>query len=156
MTRHLGIAALAVLLLAAARADPPTSRGTLRGAVEGSFRCAVEARAAGEVVALTITALEPAGEVLALAPGAFQVGSPLAPRRYALADLIAARASVTTRDGTLYSATKTSRSRGEVTLTLRQVEGPVAGRYQAHGAVQVELLPSGSPKADRVTIEIEF
>lgn len=156
MARGTWLLATWALLATPARAGEAACQGTLRGAVEGTFRCTVEARPDGEAVGLSVTALGPVGESRSFAPGGFQLAAPLRAGTYRLGDMQAARSSIIASTGALYSATRTSGQRGEVTLTLSSVAGPKGGAYRVHGTLHAVLLPSGSPRQDSVTLDVEF
>jgi hypothetical protein len=142
-----------------APADGPACQGTLRGAVAGTFRCTVAARdGADGQLSIEFTALDLPGGAMTLAPGGFQLEPPLGPRTWSLAEMAAARVTVTASDGSLYSATRTSRSRGEVTLALREASrlAGSAGAWKVRGTLRAVLRPSGSPRTDEVVVELSF
>jgi len=156
-------ALILVLSLAAAAAasakDLAPCKGELSGAVKGTFRCAVEVRDGGDgVVTLGVTALEPVAGVQSLAPGGFQLPGPLKARTYTLADVVNGRVAVIAADGVLYSATRTTGTRGEATLALREVKrlAQPAGAWAVRGRLEARLKPSGSPRADEIVLVVEF
>jgi len=152
-------AALAALLIGwagPARAGAPTCHGTARGAVEGTFDCAVEARHLGESVGVTFSALAQVGDAQSFGLGGFQLAAPLRVGQYALADMLAARSSVISGSGALYAATRTSRDHGEVRLVLKSIRPLASGAYEVHGTLHAVLAPSGAARQDDITIEVEF
>jgi hypothetical protein len=152
-------AALAALLIGGAgpaRAGETTCHGTARGAVEGSFGCAVEARSLGEAVGVTFSALAQVGDAQSFGLGGFQLAPPLRAGQYDLADMLAARSSVISSSGALYAATRTSRDHGEVRLVLRTVRPLASGAYEVHGTLHAVLAPSGTARQDSITIDVEF
>lgn len=147
--------ALLSLLLTAA----PVCTGQLEGSVEGSFDCSVvvERRADGREF-LTIAATGPVANVPSCVPGSFEVTGLLHKGTYGLDRLGPGKASVAAENGTLYTATKTTGQRGEVTLTLERVEkgapGSTAPRLQ--GSYRARLVPAGSGKTGEVRITVTF
>jgi hypothetical protein len=152
-----------LLLVLALLLAPPGVRaaerrcsGKLSGAVKGTFRCTVTATAGPEGRGyLVITPEGPVEGARAFSPGAFELAGPLAAGSYDLASLVAARSSLITDDGALFSATRTTSARGEATLTLRSVE-QLGGKTVAGGALRARLLPSGTFKTGEVLVEVEF
>jgi hypothetical protein len=154
---------LSCLLVLALAAFPPGARaaericsGKLSGAAKGSFDCVVEVTIGSEGQSyLVIAPKGPVEGVRAFSPGAFEFAGPLAAGSYDLASLVAARSSLITDDGALFSATKTTGARGELTLTLQSVTKD-RGKTLASGMLRVRLLPSGTLKSGDVRVEVEF
>lgn len=161
MTTHAAVAA-ALLALAAApgdRAPAPRCSGTLSGAVRGRFACVAEvARSEDGKLLLVITPKGPIPGVPSYAPGAFELPEPLNPGTYTLADLGAGRASVAAEGGALYTATKTSSTRGEVTLVLRSVRRSQKGPpgYVVRGTYSARLVPAGAGREGTVVVDVRF
>jgi hypothetical protein len=67
-------------------------------------------------------------------------------------------ASVAAEGGTLYTATKTSSQRGEVTVTLRSATPDPArpGGFVVHGSYRARLLPAGGGKQGEVVVAVRF
>jgi hypothetical protein len=151
---------LASLALAAAPARAaPDCRGTLSGAAKGAFGCvAVLASDDEGKVFFVLQAKDAVQGVPSYAPGAFELPGAPAVRTYRLADLGAGKASVLVDAGTMYSATKTTGTRGEVTLTLKSVKRDPKKKsaWVAHGTYRARLLPAGSPREDEVVVEATF
>jgi hypothetical protein len=156
-TRALWTTAMALALWGSAHAAEPACRGTVSGAVAGTFRCAVEARQDEGHLALTITALDPVGEAQSFSPGGFEVPAPARPGTYTLATLGPSRIAIISKAGTLYSATRTTRARGEARLVLSRLAPQAAPPTLAvHGTLTAVLKPSGSPATDEVRLEVTF
>jgi hypothetical protein len=141
-----------------ARGDETECRGTLSGAVTGRFRCSVALEVAGDgKTYFVLTARESIDRVPSYAPGAFEVPDPVTPATYTLDTLGMGRASVALEGGALYTATKTSSQRGEVTLALRSVRrARPAGAYTVHGTYRARLVPAGAGKRGEVVVEVTF
>jgi hypothetical protein len=129
------------------------------GAVRATFACVAELITTPDgkpVFAITPTDAIP--DVPAYRPGAFELPPPPAPGTYTLDGLGMGIASLAAEGGTLYTATKTSSQRGEVTLTLRSVkpdpERP--GGYVVHGTYRARLIPAGGGKQGEVVFEVSF
>lgn len=154
------VLALMVLLVAApAAAEPVKCTGTLSGAVTAKFSCAVTLVDVGDGMALLDLRLDgPVEGVQSFAPGSFQVPLPVQARRYAMEALGQGRASLIDAAGTLFSATRTTRSRGDVTIVLRGVERDAArpGSWIVHGTYRARLVPSGSATRDEVHVDVSF
>jgi hypothetical protein len=141
----------------AARAGAGECRGKLSGAVKGKFRCAVAVEPAADgKTYFVITAREPVEGVPAYAPGAFEVPGEVKAATYTLDTLGMGRASVAVEGGALYTATKTSSQRGEVTITLRSVQRNSVGGYTVHGTYRARLAPAGGGKPGEVVVEVTF
>lgn len=152
------VAALLVALAAAPAATAPACQGTLSGSAKGSFPCRVSAFAQDGNHYLVIEPLGPVEGVPGYWPGSLQLpGKPVA-RRYGLDDLVAARASVGAEGGTLYTATKTSSQRGEMTLQLRSVKADKAkpGVFLVRGTFRAKLIPVGAGKSGEVQLDVTF
>lgn len=151
---------LAALLLASALAAPaaPACKGTISGAVKGSFTCKVGAFAKDGSHYLVIEPQGPVEGVPGYWPGSFELPGKPEARRYTLDELVAGRASVAAEGGALYSATKTSGQRGEVTLELRSVvaDGKQAGAFRVRGSYRARLIPVGAGKSGEVQLDVTF
>lgn len=151
---------LAVLALSVstARAEP-ACRGRLSGKVTGTFACDVSLTEPGDGEAMFV--VQPRGpvpDVPAYAPGAFRVPLPVRAGTFTLQDLGMGKASVAAEGGVLYTATKTTGQRGEVTLLLREAR-PDPGRKGAwivHGTYRAKLIPAGAGKQGEVLVEVDF
>ncbi|HUL60259.1 MAG TPA: hypothetical protein VLU43_13335 [Anaeromyxobacteraceae bacterium] len=144
---------------AAAGDTRPACSGTLSGAVEGKFECtATLARGPGGKAVFVVAPRSFPDGVPSYDPGAFEVPEPVSARTYTLDTLGHGMARVAVESGTLYTATKTSSQRGEVTLTLtRATPDPAArGAWTIGGTYRARLLPSGSPRKDAVVVEVRF
>ena len=91
-------------------------------------------------------------------PGTFEITGLLRPGTYTLDQLGAGRASVAAENRTLYTATKTTGQRGEVTLVIESVEKDPArpGGRRIHGTYRARLLPAGGGKSGEVLVLVEF
>lgn len=153
---------LAAVLLAAlaapAGASDPQCKGTLSGAVKGTFTCKASAFSRADGHFLSFEPLGPIDGVPGYWPGSFQLPDKPAARRYTLDAVLAGRASVGAEGGALYSATKTTGQRGEVTIDLRSVKpDPKApGTYQVRGTYRARLIPVGAGKSGEVLVEVTF
>ena len=68
-----------------------------------------------------------------------------------LVEVIAAEGSA------LYTATRTTSQRGEVTLVLTSVrKGPGGKGHVAHGTYRAKLVPVGAGKSGEVVIDVTF
>jgi hypothetical protein len=151
--------AVAALLLAAPAAGGEPCQGRLTGSVTGTFSCEVSLLDPGDGEAtFVVRPTAPIPDVPSYAPGAFRVPLPVAARTFVLDDLGMGKASVAAEGGVLYTATKTTGQRGEVTLTLRTVERDprVAGAWIVHGTYRARLVPAGSGKQGEVIVEVTF
>jgi hypothetical protein len=155
------VAVLLALALSPAGAakEPPDCRGTLSGAVKGTFTCSVEVRPSesGNVY-LSFVPLERVEGVPGLEPGAFELPVPLAVRLYTLESILAGRAAVYAPGGATYSAYRTTGSKGEVLLTLTRAarDAKAAGGWVVSGTYRARLRPTASPKEDEVIVEVSF
>ncbi len=153
---------LAALALAAALAAPaapaPACKGPISGAVKGTFACRVDAFAKDGSHYLVIEPLGPVEGVPGYWPGSFELPGKPEARRYTLDDLVAGRASVAAEGGALYSATKTSGQRGEVTLQLKSVKADAkqAGAFRVRGSYRARLIPVGAGKSGEVQLDVSF
>jgi hypothetical protein len=137
----------------------PACQGTLSGMVKGTFACDVTLTEPGDGEALFV--VQPRGpvpDVPSYAPGAFRVPLPISARTYTLDDLGMGKASVAAEGGTLYTATRTSGQRGEVTLVLRTVKQDQGkkGSWIVHGTYRARLIPAGAGKQGEVIVEVTF
>ncbi len=138
---------------------PASCQGTLGGAVTGSFTCLAGAVPGDDgQVFFVITALDAVRGVVTYQPGSFELRRPVAPGTYTLETLGVGMATVAAEGGTLFSATKTSSQRGEVTLSLRSVTPDPArpGGFAVHGSLRARLLPAGAGKTGEVVVEVRF
>jgi hypothetical protein len=158
------LTAIAAMLAAAALATghpasraPTACKGTISGAVQASFDCVATVRPVGDgKLVFVVDGKAPIADVPSYAPGGFEL--PQAPRatRYTLDTLGMGRASVAARGGTLFTATKTSGQRGEVTLTFTSVKKRPDGAYDVRGRYRARLLPAGHGKQGEVVVEATF
>lgn len=158
--------ALAALLLGAAalpsaaadKARAQGCRGTLSGAVQGKFLCTARVFTQGDTVYFSIDPAGPLKDIPGYSPGSFEIPDKVEARTWTLDQLGVGRASAAHKNGTLYSAQKTSSQRGEVKLTLRSaVSDPKAkGAWIVHGKYRARLPPAGAGKEGEVTVEVEF
>lgn len=154
------VAAVLALPLAAAAAgtDAAACRGTLAGAVTGRFGCLAEIveREDGRHV-FVLRPRDVLDGVPTYQPGSFELPGPPSPRSYTLEALGMGMASVAAEGGVLYTATKTSSQRGEVSLVFTTVRrGKGNGPWTVHGTYRARLLPAGGGKAGEVTVEARF
>ncbi len=151
--------ALAVGLAAAPGAAHAGCKGRLSGAVTGSFSCeaAVTVAADGRSF-FVISPTSTISSVPSYAPGAFELPAAPAVRTYTLESLGMGRASVAAEGGALYTATRTTGQRGEVTLTLTRVERRSGGDggYLVRGSYRARLLPAAAGRKDEVRVEVDF
>jgi hypothetical protein len=152
------LAALALAALAAPAA-PAACRGEVTGSISARFGCLAEVVTSpdGKPV-FVITPTDAIADVPVYKPGAFQLPAPPKAGRYTLDELGMGMASLAAEGGTLFTATKTSSRRGEVTLTLRTVKRDPArpGAYVVHGSYHARLVPAGGGKQGEVVFEVTF
>ena len=158
MRSMLLVAAAAALAVSTARAEP-ACQGRLSGKVTGTFTCDVTLSEPGDGEAMFV--VQPRGpipDVPAYAPGAFRVPLPVRARTFTLDDLGMGKASVAAEGGALYTATKTTGQRGEVTLVLREVKQDPGkkGAWVVHGTYRARLVPAGAGKQGDVLVEVAF
>lgn len=150
----------AAALLAApglALAAPTTCKGTISGRVTGAFECTVRVKVLDPLqIAFEIRPTAPVKDVPALAPGSFIIARPVRAITYTLDTLGPGRASVADDGTTLFTATKTSSQRGEVTLTLTSAAPGKDGVEELHGTYRAKLIPAGGGKKGEVTVEVTF
>lgn len=156
----LTLALLQTLVLAGpatARAGEPACRGALTGKVAAVFDCLVRLKdvdaSTSAIEILPTAAIE---GVAAVSPGAFLLSRPVKPGTFTLETLGVGRASVAAEGGTLYAASKTSSTKGEVTLTLTSVSRAKDGSTIVHGSYRARLLPAGGGKTGEVLVVVEF
>jgi hypothetical protein len=89
-------------------------------------------------------------------PGSFLVARPIKPGTLTLETIGLGRATVAKEGGTLYIASKTQSTRGEVTLTITSVEPAGRGFHLIHGTYRARLLPAGAGKSGEVIVEATF
>jgi hypothetical protein len=160
---RLGLPSAAVLALLAGgavpAAEPARCEGTLSGDVQAKFACAVllGTQPGGEL-AFVISIPGPLEGVPSLVPGAFQLPAPARKGTFTLAELGMGKASVAREGGALYTATKTSSQRGEVTLTLTSVKksAKVPGGYDVRGTYRAKLVPVGGGLTGEVVVDVKF
>jgi len=105
----------------------------------------------------SIEPLAPVGGVPSYAPGVFELPLPVETKTYTIETLGPGRASVAAEGGTLYTATKTTGRRGEVTLTLEVVKkNTKAGTWNVHGVYRAVLVPVGAGKSGEVVVDVTF
>jgi hypothetical protein len=140
-----------------APAAPPACRGTISGSVTATFDCAVTV-APGEDgrTYLTIAPTTRVEDVPSLVPGSFDVTDVLRPGTWKLDDLGMGKASLAASGGTLFTATKTTGQRGEVTLTWKSVRKRKDGSWNVSGTYRARLLPVGAGKTGEVVVEASF
>lgn len=153
------LAALAFSFATAAVAAEPTCQGRLSGKVTGTFACDVSLTEPGDGEAMF--AVQPRGpvpDVPAYAPGAFRVPLPVRTGKFTLDELGMGKASVAAEGGVLYTATKTTGQRGEVTLLLREAKPDPGkkGAWIVHGTYRAKLIPAGAGKQGEVLVEVDF
>jgi hypothetical protein len=144
---------------AAAAAKAPGCRGKLSGSVTAKFACSMTmGTGADGTIAFVISTPGPVPGIPALVPGSFQVPGPRPGRTYTLDELGLGRASVAAEGGALYTATKTTGQRGEVTLTLRSVKkhATIPGGYEVHGRYRARLVPAGGGRTGEVIVDVDF
>lgn len=144
----------------AARADAPARcEGTLSGDVKARFACSVVlgTQPSGDR-AFVISTPGPVEGIPSLVPGGFMFPLPVKPGTYTLAELGMGKASVAAEGGALYTATKTSSQRGEVTLTLRSVKQSVKipGGFDVRGTYRARLVPVGGGRGGEVVVDVRF
>jgi hypothetical protein len=151
-------ASLAVVAGAAVtRAEDGGCAGTLAGAVKGTFACdALVTTGRDGKAYFDVRPRGPIDGVPSYAPGTFELPPPVAAGTYTLETLGLGRASVAAPGGALYTATKTSGRRGEVTLTLASVRRVSQGAFAVHGTYRARLLPAGAGKSGEVVVEVRF
>lgn len=152
-------ALLAASAAATAGAKPPACEGRLTGAVSGKFACVVRLAPGGDgELFFVITPRDRIEGVPTYQPGSFQLPRPVRAGKYTLDTLGVGMASVAAEGGTLYTATKTSSQRGEVTLTLATVRADpaTAGAHEVHGSYRARLSAAGSGKRGEVVVEVRF
>jgi hypothetical protein len=156
-------AALALALTAipaGARADEPACTGALSGAFAATFKCAVTVRDLGDGTA--VIDLKQTEKVEGI--GAFGVGSWIIPgkpsrRSYSFDALGLGKSSVILdKDGALFTASRTMRSRGEVSLELTSVAPAKSapGTYAVHGSFRARLIPMANARKDEVLVQVTF
>lgn len=141
-----------------ASAAPPECRASLSGAVQAEFACLVAVTDFQEGAVFVLHAQAPVPGIPSVVPGAFKVPLPVQAGTYTLDTLGHGKASVAAEGGTLYTATKTSSQRGEVTLTFtKAVKDPKSkGAYVVHGSYRARLIPAGGGKQGEVVVEAKF
>jgi len=150
-----------VLALASssALAEPPACKGKLSGSVQAEFACVVRLATSDEgKVVFSLVPTSTIEDVPVYQPGSFVLPGPPTTQTYTLDGLGLGIASVAREGGTLFTASKTSSQRGEVTLVLRTVkQDPVSrGSYLVHGTYRARLLPAGAGKTGEVIVEASF
>jgi len=162
MSRRLA-GALLVLSVGASPGLPaaadPACAGSLSGSVTGKFGCAVSLVAgSGDATYLVIAPTSRVEGVPSLVPGSFDVTGLLQPGTYTLDQLGMGKASVAAEGGTLFTATKTTGQRGEVTLVLSKVrkDGKGVASWKVHGTYRARLIPAGGGKSGEVVVDVKF
>lgn len=162
--RALTLPLLGLLLspsLARAATDVPRQvrcTGTLSGSVKGTFGCVAEiVKGDGGKLMFVLRPEDTIDGVPTYQPGSFELPGPPAARRYTLDALGMGMASVAAEGGALYTATKTSSQRGEVTLTFTAAKAPRGtGGWTVHGTYRARLIPAGAGKQGEVIVEARF
>jgi hypothetical protein len=158
--RTLAFVPLALAFAALAEPKEPAScRGKITGAVSAGFTCLAEVWTTDEgTPVFVITPKDVVADVPVYKPGAFELRAPPAVRRYTLDDLGMGMASLAVDGGALYTATKTSGQRGEVTLDLRSVKRNPgrSGAWIVHGTYRARLVPAGAGKPGEVVFDVSF
>lgn len=140
-----------------ARAGEPACRASLSGAVTASFTCVAQVREVDEATSVfELAAAKEIEGVPSVVPGAFLLERPVKVGTFSIDSLGQGRASVAREGGALYSASKTSSTRGEVTLTLTSVTHGPGGVDVVHGTYRARLLPVGAGKTGEVIVEATF
>jgi hypothetical protein len=157
--RALVVAAVVALATSTVAGADPACQGRLTGKVSGTFACDVTLVEPGDGEATFVVKPHgPIPDVPAYAPGAFRMPLPVAAGTYTLDDLGMGKASVAAEGGVLYTATKTTGQRGEVTLVLRTVtrDQKSPGFWVVHGTYRARLIPAGAGKDGEVFVEVTF
>lgn len=156
-SRRFALALSIALAPGLAAAAPPACRGTISGSVTARFDCAVTvARGEDGRTYLTIAPASKVDDLPSLAPGSFDVTDVLRPGTWRLDDLGMGKASVAAPGGTLFTATKTTGQRGEVTLTWKSVKKRKDGTWDVSGRYRARLLPVGAGKTGEVVVDVDF
>jgi hypothetical protein len=154
------IAAAVTLAGSGIAVGPAGCAGSLAGAVTGKFGClATVITGDGGQRFFVITPKDVVAGVPTYQPGSFELPEPLGPGTRTLdSGLGPGMASVAADGGTLYTATKTSSQRGEVTLTLHsaQPDPERPGAFVVHGTYRARLLPAGGGKTGEILAEVSF
>lgn len=160
---RLGPVSAAILALltgtAVPAAEPARCEGTLSGDVTAKFACSVVlGTQAGGDLAFVISIPGPLEGVPSLVPGAFELPAPAKKGTFTLNELGMGKASVAKEGGALYTATKTSSQRGEVTLTLTSVKrsAKIPGGYDVRGTYRAKLVPVGGGLTGEVVVDVKF
>jgi hypothetical protein len=159
--RTASLASVLAVLLAAppAHAQAPNCSGSLSGAVTGAFDCTV---AMGKGGAGTISfVLTPAANVTgtkAFAPGSLEIRGPLEMKTYTSQALVQGKASITDSAGAIFAATGGKRGKGQVTLTVANLEryAQLPGRYLVNGTYQARLVPAKKARKREVVVDVQF
>lgn len=159
--RIASLAAVLTILLAAppARAQAPGCSGTLSGAVQAAFDCTITMGKGGAGrISFAITPAAKVPGTKSFAPGAIEVRGPLELKTYPTRTLVQAKASLTTAAGAHFTATGGERGKGEVTLTIANMEryAQLPGRYVVNGTYQARLVPTKKAKKGEVVVDVQF
>lgn len=140
-----------------AAAAQPSCTGSLSGAVAARFDCTVTVALAGDGrTYATISPTAPVEGLPGFAPGSFDVTAVLRPGTWKLDDLGMGKASVAAPGGTLFTATRTTGQRGEVTLVWKRLKKLDGGRWGVSGSYRARLLPVGAGKTGEVLVAVDF
>ena len=141
-----------------ARAAPPACSGTLSGSVTGKFDCQVSVTDGEGERSSWSSRRRAIDGIPSLRPGSLRGAGLLAPGTYTLDDLGMGKASVAAEGGTLYTATRTTNQRGEVTLVLLdgRKDARERGAFVVHGTYRARLIPAGDGKKGEVIVEVAF
>jgi hypothetical protein len=159
--RTASLAAVLAILLAAppAHAQTPNCSGTLSGAVTGAFDCTVAMGKAGAGnVSFVLTPAAKVPGTKAFAPGSLEIRKPLEMKSYPSQALVQGEASLTTSAGAVFAATGGKAGKGEVTLTIANMEryAQLPGRYVVNGTYQARLVPAKKAKKGEVVVDVQF
>lgn len=162
--RRLAVALAVALGLAAPppalAAEPAGCTGTLSGAFKGHFRCTAVLRDLADGTAvIELTLAERVDGLASFGVGSWIIPGKLGKGRYAFDDLGPGKASlVLDKEGVLYTASRTTRGRGDATFELASVvkRAEPAGTYAVHGTYRARLIPLASERKDEVVIEVSF
>jgi hypothetical protein len=156
----LALAAVGLAVPSLAAAEPAGCAGTLSGAFTATFRCTVVARDLPDGTAVVEISLAEKVEGLAsFGVGSWIIPGKLGKGRYAFDALGLGKSSlVIDKEGVLYTASRTTRGRGDASFDLASVErrAAPAGTYAIHGRYRARLIPLASARTDEVVVEVTF
>ncbi|MEI7705518.1 MAG: hypothetical protein WCK73_13085 [Deltaproteobacteria bacterium] len=146
-------------LIVTASPPAPSCTGTLSGSVRASFTCAAEVVRDDQGHDFLVIGVKGDIEgVPSFVPGSFDVTGLLRPGVYTLEQLGFGKASVAADDRTLYTATKTTGQRGEVTIFFSRVDPAPGGKGapRVRGTYRARLIPAGGGKKGEVIVSVDF